>query len=424
MQTAPLPWRLWQKVIFRFTFLLLGSSTYFCWVMMFYFADSASPRLAFNPTSPFKLLVGPFFWLDRHIFHTGYDPKIHDAFPQDDHFGVVFYLSLVLLAIIGTLTWSLLDKKRQQYDRLLFWFRLYIRYILAMIMFAYGIFKFIPVQMTYPSIVDLLTPLGEQTKFTILWNFMGVAPGYMMLTGLSEIAASLLLLNRRSLVLGYLVQLGVLINVVAFNLLYNVPVKMFSTQLLIYDLFLISPYCYRLFQLFFGGQAVALTEPGYTFLSRGEKYGLAGVLAGMPFLLFCLDTVGANRIYNQEQANVHRQKLYEVTSFIATDTLPPLLTDTLRWKRFAFAYTSYAVIFDMKDKKDFYECDADSSKRTFTLHDGKDTLHWPVFHYTYPTGDQLQLSGKWKGRDIKVSLRSIPIDSMVVNKEKAKWVLD
>lgn len=98
---------------------------------------------------------------------------MHEGFPEDNHFGVVFYLSLVLLAVVGTAVWSLLDRKRQQYDRLLFWFRVYLRYILAMIMFEYGVIKFIPVQMFYPGVVDLLTPLGEQTRFKILWNFMG-----------------------------------------------------------------------------------------------------------------------------------------------------------------------------------------------------------------------------------------------------------
>ena len=69
----------------------------------------------------------------------------------------------------------------------------------------------------------------------------------------------------------------------------------------------------------------------------------------------------------------------------------------------------------MKDKKDFYECDADSSKQTLTLHDGADTTHWPVLHYAYPSGGQMQLSGKWKGREIKVSLQAVPIDILPMN---------
>ena len=392
---------------------------------MMIFGISNFPGISFNPASPFKFLIGPFYWLDRHLFHTGYNPSTHEAFPQDNHFGVVFYLSLVLLAVIGTLVWSLLDRKRQQYDRLLFWFRVYLRYVLAMIMFEYGVIKFIPVQMFYPSVVDLLTPLGEQTRFKILWNFMGVSPGYMVLTGLSEMAGSLLLLNRRSVVLGYLLLVGVLTNVVAFNLLYNVPVKMFSVQLLIYTLFLVAPYVSRLFRLFFGGQAVALAEPVYRFFSKRKRYQLFGVLTAVPLIFFFLVTVGTFIRYKRQQDMTRHEKLYDVNSFVAgpllKDTLPPLLTDAFRWKRLAFAYSKYAVIFDMKDKKDFYECDADSSRQTFKLHDGSDS---GVFHYTYSPGDQLQLLGKWKGRDIKVLLQPVSIDSMAVNKERAKWVLD
>jgi hypothetical protein len=64
-------------------------------------------------------------------------------------------------------------------------------------MFTYGIDKVIPSQMPYPGVIDQMTPLGDFTRFDILWHFMGVAPGYMFLTGIMEIIGSLLLLNRR-----------------------------------------------------------------------------------------------------------------------------------------------------------------------------------------------------------------------------------
>ncbi len=62
-----------------------------------------------------------------------------------------------------------------------------------MTMFSYGIDKLIPVQMSYPSVVTLTTPMGEFSRFDVLWTFMGVAPGYMMLTGFCEILAAVLL---------------------------------------------------------------------------------------------------------------------------------------------------------------------------------------------------------------------------------------
>ena len=43
---------------------------------------------------------------------------------------------------------------------------------------------------------------------------------------------------------------------------------------------------------------------------------------------------------------------------------------------------------------------------------------------TYPEKDQLQLVGKWKGKDIQVTMRSFPVDSIRLNKEKIRLVQD
>ena len=52
--------------------------------------------------------------------------------------------------------------------------------------------------MAWPNVAGMLTPLGEQSRLRVLWNFMGISPGYMMLTGGAEIAAGLLLLSRKN----------------------------------------------------------------------------------------------------------------------------------------------------------------------------------------------------------------------------------
>jgi hypothetical protein len=313
MPLFPTTWPSWQKVFFRFIFLLLVSSSVFCWTLLGLFASMAFKTRRYNPAAFYKMLSKPLYWLDRHFFHTGYNPKIHQSFPQDNHYGVIFYLSLLLFALLGTLLWSVLDRNRPQYNRLLFWFRLFIRYTLAIVMFGYGIDKFIPVQMSYPKVDDLLTPL---------------------LTGAGEIIGSFLMLNRRSAVLGYLLQLVILINVVAFNIFYNVPVKMFSTQLLVYTVFLLNPFLLRLGQLFFMGKTISVTDPVYTFAMPRKKYGLGAVLICIPFFFFCTNTIEVHRRYVKQQASLRQQKLYEVTTFVATGKLPPLLTDTLLWKRF------------------------------------------------------------------------------------------
>jgi hypothetical protein len=110
--------------------------------------------------------------------------------------------------------------------------------------------------------------------------------------------------------------------------------------------------------------------------------------------------------------------------FIAKDTLPPLLTDTLRWRRFAMAYTNTAVVYSMKDAMSWYTCDADSVKKIVTLHDNPDSSTWQVLHYEYPAKDQIILTGKWKGNDVRILMKEVSLDSMALQKEKIRWVLD
>ena len=109
-------------------------------------------------------------------------------------------------------------------------------------------------------------------------------------------------------------------------------------------------------------------------------------------------------------------------NFITKDTLQPLLTDTLRWKRFAFAYKNSAVIYNMQDKADFYDCDIDTIKQTYILHDNADTSTWHVLHYSYPQKNILQLSGIWKGSDVNILMKEKSIDSMNLNKERITFL--
>ena len=411
-------WRFYEKVLFRFFSIFLGLSTIFCWNLILSFIFEVK-----DYTSQYHFLIRPFHWLDQHIFHTGYDPSKHESFPQDNHFALVFYLTFLLIAFAGTICWSLMDRKKSGYDKINYWFRLYLRYTLSLIMIFYGIDKLIPIQMRYPSAVSLLTPLGENVRFNVLWDFMGLSPGYMIITGACEIMSGLLMINIRTTVLGYLLSIVVLVNVVSFNIFYNVPVKMFSTQLLLYALFLLIPHVRSLATYFLLGKTAQLNEIRYTPGPRWKYYSLMFILILVPLSIFLFFGRHDYNRYKKNQSDDRQQKIYEVSEFIAKDTLPPLLTDTLRWKRFILARQE-AVIFKMNDAKDYYEFTVDSVRKTLTLHDNPDTLSWIVFQYDFPAQDRFSLSGKWKGQPVQIFMKSVSMDSMIIQKEKILWVND
>jgi hypothetical protein len=435
MEPATDTWRPSRRFFFRFFFIFLGSSTMICWDNIGDMIHRTFSTAQYNFDAFYGFLHAPVHWLDVHLFHTGYDPKTQQPFPGDNHFGVLFYLLLLLIALIGAVIWSVLDRKRPDYNRLRYWFSLYLRYMLAITLFTYGFDKLIPVQMIFPNIENLLRPMGESNRFLTLWNFMGVAPGYQMVTGTTEIIAALLLFNRWTIALGCIVALVVLINVVSLNIFYNVVVKLFSMQLLFYTLYLPYPYLRRLLRLFFTGQSVSLAMKNYRFHTPWKKYALTFALMGIPLLLLTIGGVGITQRYHRHAVNARLQKYYEVNTFVAKDTLPPLLTDTLRWKRLLISYSAYtpmpyAVVSSMQDDQDFYYFEIDSAKKTFTLKDPDDSLHRHVFSYSNPAPpggggrSQMLLTGDWKGKNVQILMNDIPIDSMRLVKEQIRMIRD
>lgn len=427
MATPVTPWKSWEKAGFRFFFLFIIITSYLCWDATIYILHGTLYGTPFDLASMYKPIAPLLFWLDKHIYRIGLDPERHAPWPGDNHFGVVFYWTVFYFSVMAAILWSFLDRKRANYNKLSYWFRLYLRYVLGIVMFGYGIDKLIPVQMPHPSAMTLLTPYGDLDRFSVLWNSMGVSPGYMIFTGAAEVLAALLLFWRRTAVAGYLLTAAVMANVVALNFFYNVQVKLFSSQLLFYSLFLLAPYLQNLVRFFFYDDARAFSQPRYTFYTGWKKYVLLVVLIVIPLAVLTIDTWGVARHYGRNQADRVREKVYDVVTFVARDTLAPLTTDTLRWKRlllFNQWHADRAVVMNMKDEPDWYQYEIDTVKKTLSLYDRPDKSNLKVLHYTSPAKGLMQLTGQWKGHDIHVSLKVFPIDSMWLNKEKIKVMRD
>jgi len=407
-------WTQFEKIIFRLLFLCLGFFLFDYEFAMVFIDLGVYQKLYVL----YGYLTQPLHWIDQHIFHIGYDPKIHTAFPGDSYFGMVYYLTVINISMLIVSAWSIIERHKKNYHRLNYWFRLYLRYIVALIVFSYGIEKVFLVQMSYPQVTDLLTPIGEEVRFNIAWNFIGASPGYETFTGMCEVIGSVLLLFNRTYVFGSLFMCTVLTNVVALNFFYNIGVLLPSSFLLVSVLYLFLPYTKKLFQFFFTGKVISITEKHYRFEKSWKKHLVLGLGVCIPLLSIVNATYEANKTSTQLQVDAKYQKLYNVNVFVAKDTLQPLLTDTLRWKRFVFLSNKNAAVYSMQDQADFYGCDIDSLKKTCRLHDNDDSAKWDVMHYAYPKKNMLQFKGSWKGNNVSILMEEIPVDSMKLNKEK------
>ncbi|MEO7312696.1 MAG: hypothetical protein ABIX01_20085 [Chitinophagaceae bacterium] len=413
-------WTFAEKASFRFFFIFLGLSTWFGYnVINTIFRDGADWWV--NSMSG---LSKPFAWLDKHLYHFGYEP-VKDGYVgiTDGKVGWVLTSSLLLVAFIGTVIWCILDKRRLNYIKLHYWFRMYLVYYLFLAIMPYALFKIIPLQMPFPNAEQLLTPVGNNNGFRLVWNFMGARPGYSVFAGICEMTGCVMILFRRTRVFGCLFLCTVMVNVVCLNIFYNVFVKLQSIHLLTVIIFLLVPHIPKLVRIFYYLQPVSLAEREFTFTTRWKKWLLAALLLAPAYASFIVLKDAGIRVNNNKL--FRHQEVYDVSAFTSgSDIIPPLLTDTFRIKRLVFMASQsrkVAILYNMKDIPDYYFYKWDTAGEKFSL-TNVDTTKPIVFTYTEPAKNKLQITGNWKGKPVTMQLEKFEIDSMKLVKEKIKWV--
>jgi hypothetical protein len=199
--------------------------------------------------------------------------------------------------------------------------------MLAAIMLGYGLAKVFCVQFPAPSNVTLLKSFGETPPMDLLWILMGASRGYQIVSGLAEVLGAVLLVFRRTTTLGALVLVGVLANVVALNVFYDVPVKIYSGTLLLTALFLLLPEARRLATFFVSNSAVGPRDDVTLFSSpRGR---LVATIAKLAFVVGVAVPM-AWRSYNQSRAQM-TTSVGPLAGFYTADGPVDAAADPMRW---------------------------------------------------------------------------------------------
>jgi hypothetical protein len=150
----------------------------------------------------------------------------------DRTFDFVQLLVCAIVAAIGAIAWSALARRRS-YPRLAAAAHVVLRYDVAYAMLSYGLSKVLRQQFGDLTPHELGQGLGDISPMGLLWRFMGYSAPYTVFGGLCEAIPGVLLLWRRTAAIGAVVVIAVMTNVVMLNLSYDVPVKLYSAQLLV-----------------------------------------------------------------------------------------------------------------------------------------------------------------------------------------------
>ena len=224
-------WHPVTRVAFRFCFLYFGLFCLWFAQITFAFAGVLALWLPAGAVIWQMTLTAPATgWVGHTLF--GVDTTLRTDSGSGDQAAIWVSMGcLLMIALVGTAVWSVLDRRRPQYTRLFAWFTVFLRLCLGGQMLFYGFAKLIPTQMPAPPLAALLQPFGQFSPMSVLWLQVGSSHPYEMALGAVEVAAGLLLFWPRTAVLGALLSLLSMGQVFLMNMAYDVPVKILSSHL-------------------------------------------------------------------------------------------------------------------------------------------------------------------------------------------------
>jgi hypothetical protein len=348
-------------------------------------------------------------WVGEHILGT--EVRLRGGSGRGDStYGYVQIFCYLILALAATAVWMLLDRRRASYARLHEWLRVYVRFALAAVIIGYGAYKVIPEQFGTPFPSDLLQPIGESSPMKLLWTFMGASIPYVIFTGAAEMLGGLLLVARRTTLLGALVCIAVLSNVVMLNLSYDVPVKLYSSHLLLMAVFLAAPDLGRLASLLVWNRRVPPADQRPLFASRqGNR---AALVFRTVFILYvtiaALHQSHKSRMEFAEVATRHRwYGVWEVEGFAVDGAVRPLLaTDETLWRRLVFDWPeAIGIQYAHETAIREYELRPDPGPHLYTLCCDPEWQAAISFKQVEP--DVLALDGTVDGKQIRGRFRRV-----------------
>ena len=286
-------WPLWQRVLFRFFFvyLLLQIAPWF------WFNDI--PGVSFINNWYFQAMNWAVNTSNATLFHVR-ETLVPVNGSGDTSWAWTQMWLFLSLAAVACVVWSVLDRRRAGYDRMLYWLRTIVRYYLATFALSYGIIKIFALQMSFPTLSQLATPLGDFLPMRFSWLFIGYSFPYQVFSGVMETVAGLLLLYRRTITAGLFAAMGAFLNVVMINLSYDVPVKLFASHLLFCSVFLIALDYKRVLGFMVFNQAVPSTNawtPRY-----GKPWHRWLAVATKVFIVYGILWVPLKNAYSRYQA--------------------------------------------------------------------------------------------------------------------------
>ena len=362
-------------------------------------------------------------WVGKHVLHLSYEIVTSTNCSGDTTYDYVLVLCLLVLAFAATVLWYLLDRSHSNYQRIHEWLRSYVRLSIGGAMLMYGAAKIFSMHFPQPNLYKLLEPLGDYSRMSLLWTFMGASRAYTVFAGCLQVFCGILLFVPKLTTLGALVGLAVFSNIFVLNLGYDLPVKLYSFHVLLALIFLALPDVRRLFNFFVLNRIVVPAPETGLFDGRHRN---AVALVAQLMLGGILACSYLYRAHDFEKGMASRPPFYGIWMVdeftLGGKVLPPLWTDESRWQRVVFQFPQKVGIQSMNGSWMGYWLHGDMEKKTFVMESPNDPKKEFAFTFSNPDSRSLTLDGS-DGRDqIRVKLLRVDEKQFVLLSKDIHWI--
>jgi hypothetical protein len=362
----------------------------------------------------------------KYIFHIPFGLVATSNGSGDTTYNYVRLFLVFVFAIIAAIVWSFAEQKRKNYDRILYWIMMYLRFYLALIMMRYGLEKVIKTQFPFPF-YSLNETYGTSSPMRLLWTFMGYSKAFNVFTGFIEIIIGLLLLFKKTTTFGLLICITLLTNIAVMNFCFDVPVKLFAVNLLLLSIFLFAPDAKRVTDFFFRNKTVPAADVQPTFMQQTKRPVWVVIKFAIIISVAYSITMFVWHKYNVAGDAAFKKTplfgIYSVEKFIKNnDTMQPQPVDKLRWKTLNIIFPKHAEV-DMTDTAvKAYNFITDTSNKKIMLYENNDSTNRSVLTYFMQDSIHLILTGKLNNDSVYIKLRKQNLNEFPLLNRKFHWI--
>lgn len=357
-------------------------------------------------------------WVGAHILRLETPAVPLQTGSGDLAFAWVLIFCKLVVALAATVVWSWLGRGRRAHPVVADWLQVYLRFALVVILFGYGMAKILPVQFQPPQLDRLLQPYGQASPMALLWTLMGYSRPYAAFGGWLEAIGGLLLFSRRTTLLGALLLAGVMSNVVLLNFCFDVPVKQYSSHLLLTALFLALPDARRLGDFFLGRATVAPRPLGSPHLPA--RWRRPARVVKWAFVLYVCGTITTNTYQiwrGREEANRARPLvgIWQVEDGDAT---------TAAWRQVVLTGNGFFTVLHQDGKPLRFFAAVDEKEAAITLRPRWGDAAPTRLDFSRPDDRHLKIQGKVGELAVDALLVKVETPDFVLTSRGFHWITD